>query len=151
MRKLRIAVANRQNRTPCDCRALKSILAATLRGAVRSAEVSVAVVTDDEIAVVNRRFLGRDRPTDVIAFPYCLEDGRLEGEIVINAEEALRRSEGTTHTAQDELMLYAVHGMLHLLGHDDATRADRKRMNGRALDILRAAGRNIDPAMLLED
>jgi len=151
MGKLQVAVANSQDRIPCDEGAIESILASVLAGKVETAEISVAVVSDDEIAELNRRFLGRDGTTDVLAFPYASENGRLEGEIVINADEAVRRAEDVAHDSQDELMLYAVHGLLHLLGCDDAEPDDRRRMHQQALDVLARAGRRLDPESLLED
>jgi len=151
MSKLRIEVVNRQSRVRCGSRALKSVLKSALAGAAGGVELSVAVVSDEEMRELNRRFLGRDRPTDVMAFPYGMEGGRLEGEIVVNADEACRRARDTSHSAQDELMLYVVHGLLHLLGHDDAEPDARRRMHERAIEVLRAAGRKIDAETLLED
>ena len=124
--------------------------AALLRAAVRrvmteelarEVNVSVAVVDDDRIAELNWVFLGRPEPTDVLAFP--LDEGRsaadpeqVFGEIVISAERARREARMRHAEPETELLLYAVHGMLHLAGHDDRTPRERKRMRHRETDIL---------------
>ncbi len=151
MRKLRIEVVNRQDSVACNTRAIRRTLQGVLAEAVESAELSVAVVGDEEITRLNRRYLGRDRPTDVIAFPYESRLGHLEGEVVINADEALRQAERVTHGPQEELLLYAVHGVLHLLGHDDAAPEQRKHMHERELALLASAGHVLDSKTLLEE
>jgi probable rRNA maturation factor len=142
---------NRQNKLCCRRRAIESVLKSALAGSVSAADVCVAVTGDEEITELNRKYLGRDCTTDVIAFTYDFKDGRLDGEIIVNAEEALRRAKKTPHSAQDELMLYTVHGLLHLLGWDDATPEDRLRMHRQALHILHATGHQVDARTLLEE
>jgi probable rRNA maturation factor len=130
---------------------LECILQEALQNAVQSGEVSVAIVGDKQIREINRRYLCRDRITDVIAFTYSRAGGHLEGEIVLNADEAARRAEHAAHGAADELALYAVHGALHLLGYEDAEPGQRRQMHERALQVLASAGRSLDPKTLLED
>ena len=101
----------------------------------------MALVGDAEMAVLNERFLGSDAVTDVLAFPYESEGKFINGEIVANAELAVRESAARPHGAADELMLYVVHGLLHLLGYDDDSPEATQRMRRREQDILRAAGR----------
>ena len=107
--------------------------------------VSVAVVDDGRIAELNRVFLKRIGPTDVLAFP--LDEGlgteepeRVVGEIVISAERARREARKRHTTTDTELILYAVHGMLHLAGHDDRTPGERKRMRRREAEVLASLG-----------
>ena len=101
----------------------------------------MAVVGDEEMTELNRRFLDRGGTTDVLAFPYGEEEGHLEGEVVVNAEVALRQAQERSHGAEDELLLYAVHGVLHLLGDDDSTPARRKAMQRQGLSFLASLGR----------
>ena len=143
MRNSSIEISNRQDSLVFDKAALRKILRSALSEAGRRGELSVAVVGDAEITELNRRFLGRDRTTDVLSFLYDSSEGRVEGELVINAELAIRQAEKRSHSAEDELFLYAVHGALHLLDYDDASAAERKRMHGRALEILAACGRDV--------
>jgi len=104
----------------------------------------VAVVDDEEMTQLNRRFLGRDGPTDVLAFPYGAGEGHVEGEVVVNVGQALRQAEERSHGPRAELLLYAVHGVLHLLGCDDATPGQRSAMHRRALSFLASVGRELD-------
>ncbi len=100
-------------------------------------DVSVAVVTDREIARLNEAFLGHAGPTDVLSFALG-EDGGPFGEIVISADRAVDEARRRRLDPRRELLLYAVHGMLHLAGYDDATRAARARMRRREAEVLRA-------------
>ena len=109
----------------------------------------MAFVTDRTIRSLNRRFLRRDHVTDVLAFDYSPVPVRagaisrrrtLEGEIIISTETARRQSRIFSKTFEQELTLYIVHGVLHLLGYDDHRPADIKRMRARERKILR----NID-------
>ena len=111
----------------------------------RKVNISVAVVDDDRIAQLNWVFLQRAEPTDVLAFP--LEEGRGQekpeevfGEIVISAERARREARKRHVRPETELILYAVHGMLHLAGYNDRTPAERKRMRRREAEILGSLG-----------
>ncbi len=78
---------------------------------------------------LHRRFLGADSTTDVLSFP--LEDpgdGALEGEVVVNAQQAVRVAQSLGCEAQAELLLYVVHGVLHLCGYDDRSEQDAAAM-----------------------
>lgn len=149
----RIQIANRQDSLPCDETDLREVLREVLRRQAprREVDVSVALVDDEETREVNARFLDRRGVTDVIAFTYQNGDDYLEGEIVVNAAEAVRMAPQTEHGPWEELLLYAVHGMLHLLGYEDSTPRLRQRMNRRAAELLRAAGRSLDSRTLLEE
>ena len=85
---------------------------------VTDGEVNIAIVDDEVIHSTNREFLDHDYPTDCISFVYD-NVGRLEGEILVNAETADRVALETPWSGDDELMLYIIHGTLHLIGFDD--------------------------------
>lgn len=89
-------------------------------------ELSITFVGDDEIRGLNRRYLGRDRTTDVIAFELG-EDGRLLGDVYISPAAAFRSAADARITAATELIRLVVHGTLHTLGHDHPEGADRWR------------------------
>lgn len=99
-------------------------------------ELTVAVVTDAAMRELNRRFLAHDWATDVIAFP--LEED--EGEVVVSAERALAEAAERDVEPMAELLLYVVHGVLHLLGFDDHEPDDAERMHAESLDLLRSLG-----------
>lgn len=115
-----IEIADRQN--------VMSVREEPLREAVRriladadifEGEISIALVNNAEIHEINRRFLQHDYPTDVISFPLEFEAGRLEGEIVASTEMAASTAPEHGWDAAAELLLYVIHGALHLVGHDD--------------------------------
>ncbi len=150
---IHIEIANRQSELDFDedllCGVLKNVL---IGEGLARAELSVAVVSDSEMKDVNRRFTGRDEPTDVVAFVYeKSEFGRcLVGEVVVNASQAMRESSGLRHDAGAELLLYSVHGVLHLSGWEDDTDCRRAAMNRSAVDMLARDGVEIDSGTLLD-
>jgi len=106
----------------------------------RCATLSVAVVDDATMTELHSRYLNLAEPTDVLTFD--LSDGTesLEGEIVLCLDVAARESAARGHDLADEILLYAVHGCLHLLGYDDRTPADAKRMHSREDELLTMLG-----------
>lgn len=101
--------------------------------------ISVAVVDDEAIRACNHRFLGEDRPTDVLAF--ALEDdfdepGAPSGEILVSAETALATARRLGQPPGRELLRYVVHGLLHLTGFDDCDPDEASRMWSEQEEIL---------------
>ncbi len=111
---------------------------------LETAQLSVVLVTDAAIRRINRRFLGRDRATDVLAFD--LSDARLsykrkkarrlEGEVVVSVMTAARNAKRFGNSLSEEAVLYVIHGILHLLGYDDHRAADVVRMRRREQKLL---------------
>ncbi len=95
---------------------------------VQDAEISVAIVTDERIHEMNRDYLQHDYPTDVITFPLSDDEQFLEGEIVVSIDTAIRESAAMEWSSEEELLLYIVHGTLHLVGFDDQSDEDRLEM-----------------------
>jgi probable rRNA maturation factor len=141
---MQVEISNRQSAVRVTAPQVRSLLRRGLKLEGKDAQLSVALVGDREIAELNRRFLRRRRVTDVLAFPYESDGQTVSGEIVVNAEQAVRQAQGRPHSAEDELMLYLVHGLLHLLGYDDRRAADRRRMREREQAILNAVGRHVE-------
>jgi probable rRNA maturation factor len=90
--------------------------------------LSIAVVDDQTIHALNRQFLQHDYPTDVLSFVLEQDDGRIEGEVIVSAETAARSARQYGWSADAELLLYVIHGTLHLVGHDDQDDAAREVM-----------------------
>ena len=105
---------------------------------IRSGKINVILVDSDTIQQYNRDFLQHDTPTDTISFP--LEDrrseGSLEGEVLACTEVAKSRAAEFSWTAEEELLLYVVHGMLHLVGFDDATPEQQTAMQEKERSYL---------------
>jgi len=132
-----VAVCNAQNLVSIDEARLREVTADVLKGEqVSSAEISLALVDDAAIHEVNRKYLAHDHPTDVISFRFDDADvgvfpTRLEGEVVISCETARRIAEELGCPVAHEVMLYLVHGLLHLCGFDDLSDEDRRQMRRR--------------------
>lgn len=120
-------------------RALRAAGRALVVDGPRSGEASFTFVGADEIRSLNRDFLGRDRPTDVIAFQ--LGDGReLMGDVYICPEVAAEHVADSGQDLEGELLRLVVHGSLHLIGYDHPDGADRSdsRMFVLQEELLRA-------------
>ena len=109
------------------------------------AEVGCLLVTDRRIRALNRRYRGEDSPTDVLAFPQGEGGGPpghpgLLGDVVISVETAARQAARAGSSLEREAALLLIHGILHLLGHDHATAAERRRMWAIQRRLLRETG-----------
>jgi len=119
---IRIEIANETTPGPANEDRWRAAVEDVLkRHGVARADVSLAVVDDATIHELNRRFLDHDFSTDVLSFVLESSAGYLEGEIVASAETATRQARRLGWTAGDELLLYIIHGALHLVGFDDTT------------------------------
>ena len=138
---LQITVTNRQSTLAIERRQLGGAVRGVLHEAgVRRGSVSLALVDDPTIHDLNRRFLKHDYPTDVLSFLLEQADGYLEGELIVSADTAACRAAQFGWTAAAELLLYVIHGALHLVGYDDQTPRQRTAMRARERDHLRRLG-----------
>jgi len=107
------------------------------------AQLSILIVDDAMIQEVNRDYLSKDRPTNVISFAMQEGEGRgvqpnLLGDVVISAETAARDACEAKSTFESELYFLLLHGILHLLGydHERGTETEAKRMEDREREVL---------------
>lgn len=91
------------------------------------AELTLRITGDRELRRLNARFLGDDRPTDVLSFA-AGEPGAYLGDLAISWPAAVRQAGEHGHPATSELALLAVHGLLHLLGWDHAAPLEEREM-----------------------
>lgn len=96
-------------------RAVRRALAAAN---VSEIEVSVALLPDGDMSRLNREYLGRDRTTDVLAFALPDDDGSTLGDVYLGYEQARRQADELGVPFREELARLAIHGTLHVLGHD---------------------------------
>jgi probable rRNA maturation factor len=108
------------------------------------ATVSIAILSDEGVRRVNKRFMKRDSVTDVISFDLS-DKGREEKifELVVNGEKARREGLERGHKAEGELALYVVHGLLHNLGFDDSDGPGAEKMHRQEDEILQQFGYGI--------
>ena len=94
-------------------------------------EISIAIVDDPQIHQINKQYLDHDYPTDVISFDTTESDDFLEGEVIASADTAQRVAEQNGWQASHELLLYIIHGMLHVIGLDDKSESKAKQMRAQ--------------------
>jgi probable rRNA maturation factor len=136
--RISVAIADRQTSLVVDRGRLRRAVRAALAGSpVGQARISLALVDDPTIARLNHRYLRHEGPTDVLSFLLDEGPGLLEAEVVVSAETARREAPRYGKTPHDELLLYVVHGVLHLAGYDDRSAAGRRRMSARQQAVLK--------------
>lgn len=101
---------------------------------------SIAVVDDSTMQQLNAQRLGHDWPTDVISFELDQSSTSVEGEVIASAETAARMCRVAGWEAADELLLYIVHGLLHVSGMDDVHAAERQAMRDVERECLLSMG-----------
>lgn len=142
----RIAIGTQVRSCPIDRTLVRRAIRMILQGAgIETAEISVAIANDAMIARLHEQYLGDPDPTDVLSFLLEKEDRHLEGEIVASAETAARWAKRIGWTPENELLLYIVHGTLHLVGYDDQTPAERRKMRLMERAVFKELGRPIPP------
>ena len=111
-------------------------------GATGSWDIGIQTTSDAGIQAMHRGFMGLDSPTDIMTFPYesdgspgdpAMEQG---GDIVISVDTARTNALEAGWATADELKFLVLHGVLHLLGWDDATNEDRASMLARQSTLL---------------
>ena len=139
---IRVAVASLQEIVPLDYPRLKSAAQAVLEGeGIAEAKVTLAFVENAHIHRLNKQFLSHDEPTDVLTFPYTAPGAKkLEGEVVIGAEIAKEYAADRGHEVGLELLLYVIHGCLHLCGYTDTDAKAEARMRGKEREYLAKLG-----------
>ena len=141
-----ILISRRGKRRPRLATERIRTLSARMLGALglEDAELSVLLVDDATIRVLNQRHRGKDAPTDVLAFPVDEKPvsgaPRVLGDVVISLETALRQARSRSRALLPEVRFLLAHGLLHLVGYDHATRIQKRRMDAAARRLVRAAG-----------
>jgi probable rRNA maturation factor len=107
------------------------------------AKLSIAFVGNNEIKKLNNRYFNSNEVTDVIAFPLNNHKSALNGEIVVSVEMAVYTASKENIDVEAEVILYVVHGLLHLLGYRDGNRSEAEIMHDKESRILKALGYNI--------
>lgn len=119
-----------------------ALAALTQQAAPAACALSLRFTGDEVLRQLNRDFLGHDYATDVLSFPAeeVHAGVRYLGDLAIAVPRAEAQALAGGHPLAAELQLLVVHGVLHLLGHDHATRAQKARMWAAQAEILTALG-----------
>ncbi|HUA39613.1 MAG TPA: rRNA maturation RNase YbeY [Candidatus Sulfopaludibacter sp.] len=122
---------------------------------VEDAGLGIHLVAAPEIIRLNEKFLGHQGTTDVITFDYAefrrrTSDvrRRLHGEIFICMDEAVWQARKFRTSWQSEIVRYLAHGVLHLIGYDDAHAGERREMKRAENRLLRQISRRFSLAQL---
>lgn len=107
---------------------------------VKRGEVSLAIIDDATMHRLNREHLQHDYPTDVLSFVLDRTKEDLDGEVIVSSDTATRMASQYEWSAHNELMLYFIHGSLHLVGYDDGDATDRAKMREQEIHYLKLAG-----------
>ena len=151
-----ITAVNLQKRIPLKPQVILKAAKTILRHeGIKRAELSIVFVTDARIKSLNKKYLNQNNPTDVLAFnflrhsdPAAVKRGKnlkvrrsfaslrmtevhapqISGEIIISVDTAVKHAQIYHTTPHREILLYVVHGILHLLDYDDHRDADIRKM-----------------------
>jgi len=123
--------------------AARAAAAAAGYAKLRRGAISIVIVGDRKMRELNRRFAGYAGTTDVLAFDLSSGGARdaVIGEVIVNSGLAAAEAAKRRGRALDELLLYIVHGVLHLGGYRDKTDAQKKKMRAAERAVLSALGR----------
>ena len=119
----------------------REVTAALLALGQPRAEVSLTLLGDVAMRRLNRTARGIDRTTDVLSFPQAKVPGsRMLGDLVVSVAVARREAQRRGRALSRELRLAAIHGLLHLLGHDHHTPRELARMAAAEQRLLGETG-----------
>ncbi|ABA88482.2 protein of unknown function UPF0054 [Syntrophotalea carbinolica DSM 2380] len=139
-----IHIENRQKNQKIAVETLEKVAQRILNDSeCPDAELSLLIVDDIEIQQINRDYLQRDKPTNVISF--AMQEGEdvglhpgLLGDVIISADTAARDAREADLPFESELYFLLLHGVLHLLGydHERGTEEDARRMEAREAELF---------------
>ena len=145
-----ITIKNLQTKIPIRLPRIRSVVRRTFRHLrINNAELSIVFVTPLRMRSINAQYLKHDYVTDVLTFDYSPAVRRklgvkkksspssfVHGEIVICPSEALRNAQVLELSVHQEIELYAIHGILHLMGYDDHAPKEIARMRKKEREIM---------------
>ncbi|MEA1971548.1 MAG: rRNA maturation RNase YbeY [Thermodesulfobacteriota bacterium] len=139
---MRILATNKQTAIDVDLSRIKRSSDKILRTLENEdSEISLTFVDDAGITEINRQYLGRDYPTNVIAF--SMNEGEfgdvnpnILGDIIMSTETALRDAEAGGLSLEDGLDYLIIHGVLHLLGYDHELPGEAEEMKEKEKEIF---------------
>ena len=141
-----ILLNNRQRRHPITSRQLKKVAVRILSalGCPEESELSISIVGDRSIRIINREYLAKDRPTNVISF--SLQEGdygnitpNMLGDVIISADTSAREAEQGNMQPFERLCFLLMHGILHLCGYDHERIGEEEaaRMEKKEIELFR--------------
>ena len=138
----KIEIADEQSQ-PIDSDPLISVVEQILTDhSIERSEISIGIVDDPTMRDYNNRYLNHDYETDVLSFVLDWDEsiGALSGQLIVSTDTAATMAKQYGSTIQEELLLYVVHGTLHLVGYDDKDPADEPEMRDAEKKYLASFG-----------
>lgn len=139
-----VSIQNRQKLLTVDLARVRRSLKRLMKELdVSNCEVSLLLVDDDQIQEINKNYLQRDRPTNVISF--AMTDGafgdlhpEILGDIILSVETAARDAIACDIDFMDEVEFLLIHGLLHLLGynHENVENQEAEKMKKRERELF---------------
>jgi len=143
---MKLQIENNQNKIKIDKRIIRSTVLRIMRILnCADKEISLSFVDDEKIKKLNKEYLGKDKPTNVISFSlregeYSDINPQIMGDIIISVETAQRDALWGNLTVSQEIDFLIIHGILHLLGynHENTTREETNKMRKKEKDLFTA-------------
>jgi len=140
---MKIWIRNRQKHIPLDLRKIRRAAQRILTELEHpDGELSLLLVNDAQIQALNLRYLGRDKPTNVLAFPmregeFSTLHPHLLGDLVISVETARRQMKRFGLDEMKMVILLMIHGILHLVGYEhEGTRKGAQEMSIKQKELF---------------
>jgi probable rRNA maturation factor len=142
---MKVQIENQQKRIKIDKRKIRVKVTQLLKltGCVNK-EISITLVDDEAIQRINKQYLSKDRPTNVISF--SLQEGEfgginpeMLGDVVISVDTAIRDADKGNLSFDEEIFFLIIHGLLHLLGynHVNTSKANTLKMKQKERELFR--------------
>ncbi|MBN1869687.1 MAG: rRNA maturation RNase YbeY [Candidatus Omnitrophica bacterium] len=150
---MELALENLQKKVALNSLQIRKIVKAILRHeGIDKASLSIVFVSHQRIKALNKKYLGREYATDVLAFDLAeRRDGSRRGaavigDVIISTDAAIKNAGIYDTSLSEEIALYLIHGILHLSGYDDHKAGDIRRMRKKEqqyMTVLGAKTRNL--------
>ncbi len=140
---MNVEIANLQKHYRIKNNVITRVVKEVLGKKYDGTKLSIAFVDNNEIKKLNNRYFNSNDITDVIAFPSSNHKSSLNGEIVVSVEIAVNTAAKENIDVEAEIILYVVHGLLHLMGYRDGNRNDAEIMHDKESRILKSLGYNV--------
>lgn len=132
-----LEILNKQKRIKIERKILKKILDKVIKEAkCEKYEISLLLLSDRKIKILNSQWRGINSPTDCLSFP--LGEKNILGDIIISVERA--KKQAIHHDIYGEIAILFTHSLLHLLGYDHEKKEDRRKMSKMEEKILKKIG-----------
>ena len=138
-RKMDITVKNLQKKIPLRPDQIKTVLTNILKHLrIPTASLTVIFISRQKIQALNKQYLHRSYATDVLAFDLSSQKKKnvISGDIFISTDAVLQNARVFKNNSKQELVLYMVHGILHLLGYDDHSPSDIKKIRAKEREVM---------------